>query len=73
MDERCFIIELTMGILTVYFPTRPKWEAGAPDWAKHQWERVKEDLVVWCKAEHIPLRIQDDAWVDFPWDNKSSA
>ena len=65
MDGRRFVIELTMGVMTVYFPTLAKWQASAPDWAKSQWERVRDDLSDWCDRKKIPLKIQDDAWVEF--------
>ena len=65
MDGKRFVVELTMGILTVYFPTKSKWEATAPDWAKQQWERVKEDLSAWCLEQKIPLQFEDGAWVKF--------
>ncbi len=65
MDGKQFTIELTMGVLTVYFPTAPKWQACAPAWAKGKWEQVREELTVWCQKEKIPLVIEDNAWVEF--------
>ena len=65
MDGKQFTIELTMGVLTVYLPTLAKWEASAPEWAKHQWERVRADLSAWCEQQKIPLVIEDHAWVEF--------
>jgi hypothetical protein len=65
MDGRRFVIELTMGIVTVYFPTQSTWEATVPDWAKRQWERVRGDLSAWCLEQDIPLQIVDNAWVEF--------
>ena len=65
MDGKKFSIELTMGVLRAYVPTRPRWEATAPDWARRQWEQVKEDLSAWCHQEKIPLVIDDKAWVAF--------
>ena len=65
MDGRTFVVELTMGVLTVYFPTQAKWESSAPDWARGEWERVKEELQDWCLQQKIPLVIEDSAWVQF--------
>lgn len=65
MDGRQFVTEITMGSLHVYFPTKLRWEAAAPDWAKGQWERVKADLEEWCASENIPLNFEDNAWVTF--------
>jgi hypothetical protein len=65
MDGRSFVVELTMGVLTVYFPTQTKWEALAPEWVRHQWQRVREDLAAWCEQQKMPLVIEDHAWVSF--------
>ena len=65
MDGRRFVIELTMGVLTVYLPTQPKWSASAPEWAAQQWERVRADLSEWCEQQKMPLVIEDHAWVQF--------
>jgi hypothetical protein len=65
MDGRRFVVELTMGVLTVYFPTLAKWESSAPEWAKKQWERARADLSDWCEHQKIPLVIEDHAWVSF--------
>jgi len=65
MDGKRFSIELTMGVLKVYLPTQSRWEAVAPDWARSQWERVREDLAVWCLRERIPLVVDESAWVEF--------
>jgi hypothetical protein len=65
LDGQRFIIELTMGILTAFLPTQAKWEASAPEWARHQWVRVRDDLSDWCTKQKIPLIIEDNAWVCF--------
>jgi hypothetical protein len=65
MDGHTFIVEITMGVLKVYFPAPSRWEAAAPDWAKGQWERVHADLNAWCSQERIPLIIEEQAWVNF--------
>jgi hypothetical protein len=65
IDGKQFTIELTMGVLTVYFPTAAKWEASAPIWAKGRWEQVKSELTDWCEKEKIPFVIEENAWVEF--------
>lgn len=65
LDDRQFVLELTMGTLNAFLPTKAKWEATAPDWARHQWERVHADLEAWCKQQKIPLVVEDHAWVEF--------
>jgi hypothetical protein len=64
-DGRTFAVEMTMDIITVYFPTQSKWEASAPEWALQQWERVTKDLSAWCQQQKIPLVIEVHAWVQF--------
>jgi len=65
MDGQQFVVEITMGELHVYFPTQKTWESSAPDWAKPQWERVRNDLIAWCEREKIPVDFEDNAWVTF--------
>ena len=65
MDGHQFIVELTMGVLTVYFPTKERWQASAPEWAKGHWDRVHEDLSAWCEGQGWPLKIEENAWVQF--------
>jgi hypothetical protein len=36
MDGKQFVLELTMGKVGAYLPTKEKWEASAPEWAKQQ-------------------------------------
>lgn len=63
--DQTFIIDMTMGVPTVYFPTQSRWEKAAPEWAKPEWARIKGDLVEWCEQNKIPLVIDDDGWVQF--------
>lgn len=65
MDGHTFIIEITMGVLTVYLPTSDKWDAVAPEWAHGQWERVHRDIARWCDGQNIPLVIDAQTWVSF--------
>lgn len=65
MEGQQFVVEMTMGKYVAYFPTQERWEACAPEWAKGQWQRVRDDLSAWCETEKIPLRIESNAWVTF--------
>ena len=65
IDGHTFIVEMTMGVLTVYMPTKSKWEQIAPEWAKSHWQRIITDLSAWCDAEKIPLKYDDNAWASF--------
>ena len=58
-----FILEMTMGTLSVFLPTKEIWEANAPEWAKPHWGDLHIQLEEWCKKEKIPLVIESNAWV----------
>lgn len=65
MDGRQFVIELTMGELHAYLPSKEVWARLAPDWARGQWARVHQDLTTWCQGQSIPLTVEERAWVSF--------
>ena len=60
-----FILEYTMGVSTIFLPTRAVWQQSAPDWAKNHYTELKTELESWCKKNQIPLRVEARAWVDF--------
>lgn len=62
--EGTFVIELTMGVPHVYFPTEASWLKSAPAWAKPRWKEVREQLEAWCVRSNLPLTVDDKAWVD---------
>jgi hypothetical protein len=65
LDGKTFVVELTMGVLHVFFPTEEKWRAQVPAWAQDQWPLVKDSLTTWCRQQQIPLTIEPSAWVQF--------
>ena len=65
IDGRRFVLECSMGALTVYYPTLSMWESLAPEWAIGQWQRISDDLSDWCNKQKIPLFIEDHARVHF--------
>ncbi len=65
IGDYSFHIELTMGILTVYFPTEETWNESAPSWAKGCWEMAKFEAEKWCNTSNIPMVIDHKSWVDF--------
>lgn len=65
IGENCFHVELTMGVLHVYFPNEASWNKSAPTWAKGKWSAAKESAELWCSKEGIPITIDDKAWVEF--------
>ena len=58
-----FILELTMGVPTVYLPSEEVWPTIAPAWAKDEWQTLHKDLKLWCAQNSTPLEISSDAHV----------
>jgi hypothetical protein len=58
-----FILEMPMGVVTVYFPTEAVWPARAPGWAAPHWRGIFSQLQSWCDANQIPLRVEATAQV----------
>ena len=54
-----FVLEMTMGVDTVYLPSAERWAEEAPEWARPLWETLHEQLVAWCRGQRIPLRIEE--------------
>lgn len=61
-----FVLEMPMGILSVYFPTEDAWRERAPDWAAPHWAEILSELEAWCAASEIPLYIDESAQVYEP-------
>jgi hypothetical protein len=60
-----FVLEHTMGVSMIFLPTKEVWQRNAPDWAKHYYAELKDELEFWCKKNNLPLRIESSAWVNF--------
>ena len=58
-----FLLEMPMGITSVYFPTESAWQQKAPEWARPYWTKINEQLARWCARQTIPLYVKDDAAV----------
>lgn len=58
-----FVLEMPMGVLTVYLPTEQVWLKKAPSWAKNHWLPLKEQLEVWCKENKAEFLIDETAGV----------
>jgi len=61
-----FCVEITMGVLHVYFPDEAMWKKSAPAHQQDKWPAISDELRRWCAQQKIPLSIESDAWVDFP-------
>ncbi len=58
-----FIIEMTMGVDGIYFPTENKWKTEAPNWTLIYWDSIRAQLSSWCEKNKIPLYVDESAWV----------
>lgn len=67
IENHRFTVELTMGQLHVYFPSKEKWEKESPSWARDIWETAQVQAHEWSKENKIPFSVDEHAWVDF-WD-----
>ena len=61
------MIEITMGVTTVYLPTAQRWAEQAPEWARSCWEAFHAQLSAWCAGEQIPLVVDDTGNVYSSW------
>jgi hypothetical protein len=58
-----FVLEMPMGVLSVYFPTESAWRHNAPSWARAHWAGIQKQLDQWCRQNKIPLYIDETAHV----------
>ncbi len=58
-----FILEMPMGVVTVYVPTAERWPAVAPAWAAADWAAFHRQLSDWCQSHRIPLHVDATAHV----------
>lgn len=57
-------LEMPMGVLSVYLPTKATWQDSAPTiWARPQWYLIYAQLKAWCALQDIPLFVDDTASV----------
>jgi hypothetical protein len=51
------VLDMPMGTVSVYVPTRDAWKTVAPVWAAPFWESFYEQLGAWCDTQKIPLHL----------------
>lgn len=56
-----FILEMPMGVPSVYIPTQAAWQDRAPMWARPYWSSVHVQLMDWCTNHGFPLHVDDSA------------
>ena len=58
-----FVLEMPMGVVSVYYPAKAAWAARGPAWAVPYWGEIHEQLSAWCAAENVPLYVDESAGV----------
>jgi hypothetical protein len=58
------VVEMTMGVLEVSFPTPERWSELSPPWAQARYGELLEALRRWCAQQKIPLVVDQAAWVE---------
>jgi hypothetical protein len=58
-----FVLDMPMGVVSVYLPPERVWREQAPPWAAAHWTAIEAQLRAWCVAQKIPLHIDDNAEV----------
>ncbi|NTF08758.1 hypothetical protein G6L37_21530 [Agrobacterium rubi] len=58
-----FVLEMPIGVLSVYLPTETEWERRAPDWAKRLWPILRLELEDWCQENHAKFYIDHTAGI----------
>ena len=60
-DQGRFVLELSMGVFSLAFPTEAEWLKRAPEWARPHWTAIRAQVEAWCRKEGIPLYIEERA------------
>lgn len=58
-----FVLELPMGVLSVYLPTEAEWQHRAPLWAQLLWPALKSELEEWCTENNAQFYIDASAGI----------
>ena len=58
-----FVLEMPMGIVSVYFPTEDTWRYRAPHWAVAHYASILAQLRNWCEKNGVPLYVEESAQV----------
>jgi hypothetical protein len=58
-----FVLEMPIGVLSVYLPTEAEWERRAPAWAKKLWPILRRELEDWCQEHRAKFYIDHTAGI----------
>jgi hypothetical protein len=53
------VLDLTMGVTTLYLPNAQAWPAIAPGWTIPHWQTLHDQLQAWCSSQNIPLQLSE--------------
>jgi hypothetical protein len=56
-----FVIEMPMGVLSVYLPAEAAWAEKAPSWALNLWPVLRAELEDWCQKANAKLFVDEGA------------
>lgn len=57
------LLDMPMGVVSVYLPSAEAWQQRAPIWARPHWEELHVQLRNWCAASSFPLHVDGSAGV----------
>jgi hypothetical protein len=57
------VLEMPMGVPSVYMPTEQVWKDSAPAWASPYWQALHAQLAKWCTDHGFPLYVDGSATV----------
>lgn len=52
-----FVLDMPMGVISVYLPTKEHWKEVAPALALELWDALSQQLKEWCEKQKIPLHL----------------
>jgi hypothetical protein len=56
-----FVLEMPMGVTSVYLPSEEVWPSIAPEWARPHWSELNSQLHSWCSSHGYPLYLDHTA------------
>jgi hypothetical protein len=62
-DGGSFVLEMPIGVLSVYLPTEDQWSDKSPCWAKGDWSLLRSQLEIWCKENKAQFHLDETAGV----------
>lgn len=57
------VLEMPMGVASVYILTELAWQSSAPAWARPHWRTLYTQLLAWCIEYEFPLYVDNTASV----------